>query len=141
MTAQQAFRNTLVVIFTVVTCYILFLSLNIIVILLFAIIIASALRPAVLWLDKHGLSKGLAILVVYLLLLVSIFALFVIVLPPAVDRLSGYIENDDRLAAKLIIANQWAENTLNSGDPPCFADHAAIGRLDSRGTSLRLSMA
>ena len=113
MTAKQAFRNTLVVIFTVVTCYILFLSLNIIVILLFAIIIASALRPAVLWLDKHGLSQGAAILVVYLLLLSSIFALFVLVLPPAVDRMGGYIENDDRLAAKLIIANQWAENTIN----------------------------
>ncbi|MBI1259639.1 MAG: AI-2E family transporter [Chloroflexi bacterium] len=113
MTAQQAFRNTLVVIFTVVICYMLFLSLNIIVILLFAIIIASALRPAVLWLDKHGLSEGASILVVYLLLLVSIFALFVLVLPPAVDRMGGYIENDDRLAAKLIVANQWAEDTIN----------------------------
>ncbi len=118
MTAQQAFRNTLVVIFTVVTCYILFVSLNIIVILLFAIIIASALRPAVLWLDKHGLSQGVAILIVYLLLLVSIFGLFVLVLPPAVDRLSGYIENDDRLAAKLIVANQWAESTLNTALHP-----------------------
>jgi predicted PurR-regulated permease PerM len=113
MTAQQVFRNTLVVIFTVVTCYVLFLSLNIIVILLCAIIIASALRPAVVWLNKHGLSQGLAILLVYLALLIAVIGLFVIVLPPSIQRLGGYIEDDDRLAQKLTAANDWAESSLN----------------------------
>ena len=114
MTAQQVFRNTLVVVFTVVTCYVLFLSLNIIVILMCAIIIASALRPAVLWLVAHKIPQGGAILLVYLALLVSIFALFVIVLPPSVQRLGGYIEDDDRLAQKLIAANDWAASSLDS---------------------------
>ena len=114
MTAQQVFRNTLVVVFTVVTCYVLFLSLNIIVILLCAIIIASALRPAVLWLVAHKIPQGGAILLVYLGLLVAIFALFVIVLPPSIQRLGGYIEDDNRLAQKLILANDWAENSLNN---------------------------
>ncbi|MEO8398034.1 MAG: AI-2E family transporter [Chloroflexota bacterium] len=113
MTAQQVFRNTLVVIFTVVTCYVLFLSLNIIVILLCAIIIASALRPAVLWLNKRGLGQGAAILLVYLALLIAIIGLFVIVLPPSIQRLGSYIEDDDRLAQQLILANDWAESSLN----------------------------
>ena len=114
MTAQQVFRNTVVVILTVVTAYILFISMNIVIILIFAVIIASALRPIILWFDRHGLSQGLAITVTYVGLLVLIIGLFVIVLPPAVNRLGGYIENDDRLAQKLIDANRWAETSLNN---------------------------
>ncbi len=45
MTAQQVFRNTVIVIATVVTAYVLLLSLQIIVVLMIAIIIASAVRP------------------------------------------------------------------------------------------------
>ncbi len=131
MSAQQVFRNTVIVILTVVTAYILFLSLSIIVILLFAIIIASAVRPAVVWLQKRGrLPLSLSILLVYLLLLASISGLFLVVLPPAVDRLSGYIENDNRLAAKLIIANDWAEASLDNlfhpAAPIKLFDHDAI---------------
>jgi predicted PurR-regulated permease PerM len=66
MTAQQTFRNTVIVILTFVAAYVLYTSIHILVVLVFAIIIASALRPAVLWLDKHGLSQSLAILLVYL---------------------------------------------------------------------------
>ncbi|HVU14630.1 MAG TPA: AI-2E family transporter [Phototrophicaceae bacterium] len=112
MSAQQVFRNTVIVILTVITAYILFLSLNIIVILLFAIIVASAMRPAVLWLEGHKLPQAVSIMIVYVALLAFIFGLFIIVLPPAVSRLGGYVENDDRLAAKLIAANDWAEGAL-----------------------------
>jgi predicted PurR-regulated permease PerM len=118
MSAQQVFRNTVVVILTVLTAYILFISLNIVVILLFAIIIASALRPIILWFDRHGLSQGLAILVTYVGLLALIIGIFVVALPPAINRLGGYIENDDRLAQKLIAANTWAENGLNNLTQP-----------------------
>jgi predicted PurR-regulated permease PerM len=114
MTAQQVFRNTLIVIFTVVTAYILFLSLHIIVVLLVSIIVASALRPVVLWLDKHGLPQAIAIVLSYLAVLLVIFGLFIIVLPPAFNRLGGYITNDDRLAQKLIDTNRWAETNLTT---------------------------
>lgn len=49
MSASQVFRSTVVVLLTVVLAYILFLSLNIMIVLLFAIIFASALRPVVVW--------------------------------------------------------------------------------------------
>ncbi len=130
MSAQQVFRNTVIVILTVVTAYVLFVSLRIIVILLFAIIVASAIRPAVMTLQRRKLPQSLSILIVYVVLLTVIFGLFIVVLPPAVDRLSGYIENDDRLAAKLIIANDWAEysldNIVHPADPIKLFDHQAI---------------
>jgi predicted PurR-regulated permease PerM len=114
MSAQQVFRNTVIVILTVASAYVLFISIRILVVLLFAIIVASAIRPTVLWLQQRGLPHAVSILLVYVLLLALIFGLFIVVLPPAVDRLGGYIENDDRLAAKLIDANRWAENTINN---------------------------
>ncbi len=114
MSAQQVFRNTVIVLLTVLTAYILVVSIRIIIVLWFAIIIASAIRPAVLWLQRHGLPQAISILMVYATLLLVIFGLFIVVLPPAVDRLSGYIENDDRLAAKLIGTNDWMENRINS---------------------------
>ena len=112
MSAQQVFRNTLVVILTVVTSYIVFLSLNIVVILVFAIIVASALRPFVLWLEKRKLPYTLSIVTVYAVMLLVIFVLMLIVLPPAVNRLGGYIEDDDRLASKIIEADHWLERNL-----------------------------
>ncbi|MEP7292430.1 MAG: AI-2E family transporter, partial [Chloroflexota bacterium] len=145
MTASQVFRATLVVILTVVTAYILFLSLHIVVVLLVAIIMASAMRPAVLWLQKHRLPEPLGILVPYLAILLVSVGLFVIVLPPAVERLGVYIENDDRLAAKLISANRWAETSLENifhpADPVILFDPDSIRNTVSSGvTSLRRSI-
>ncbi len=113
MSAQQTFRNTLVVILTVMTAYVLLLSVRIVVILLVAIIVASAVRPFVLWFEKRGkLPYTLSILLVYALLLLAIFGLFIIILPPAASRLGVYVENDDRLASKIIEADRWVERNL-----------------------------
>jgi len=53
------------------------------------------------------------------------------VLPPAVNRLGGYIENDNRLAAKLISANTWAgkprwTDITNSPTPVTLLDDESI---------------
>lgn len=95
MSASLVFRNTVIVIVTVVTAYVLFLSLNIVVVLLFAIILASAMRPAVLWLNKRGIPFAVSILLTYILVIGVTIALFVIVLPPAVTRLSAYLERPE----------------------------------------------
>ncbi|MBE2266972.1 MAG: AI-2E family transporter [Anaerolinea sp.] len=111
MTTQQVFRNTLVVILTFVAAYALFLSARIIIVLLVAIIIASAVRPLVLWLSRR-IPYGLSILVVYGLLILLIAGLLIAVLPPAANRLAVYIENDDRLATRLISAQRWLETNI-----------------------------
>lgn len=114
MSASLVFRNTVIVIVTVVTAYVLFLSLNIVVVLLFAIILASAMRPAVLWLNKRGIPFAVSILLTYVLVIGVTIALFVIILPPAVTRLSAYLERPEGLSFRLIQANNWAERTLAS---------------------------
>jgi len=114
MTAQQTFRNTLIVLATVAAAYALLVSIRIIIVLLVAIIIASAVRPAVLWLAQRRVPQGLAILLVYFLIGFFIFGLMLLVLPPAANRLAGYIENEDRLANRIINTQQWIEDQIES---------------------------
>jgi predicted PurR-regulated permease PerM len=114
MTAQQTFRNTLVVILTLVGAYAVFMSMRILIVVLIAIILASALRPFILWLQKRGVSPGLAILIVYGSMALIVFTLAVLVLPPAVNQLSGYLQNDERLANRLINAQNWVERNVES---------------------------
>lgn len=112
MTTQQVFRNTLVVIVTIAAAYALVMSARILIVLLIAIIIASAVRPAVLWLSRRRIGYGVAILLVYFALIVTVFGLLLAVLPPAANRLAGYIENEDRLATRIIGAQRWIETNI-----------------------------
>jgi predicted PurR-regulated permease PerM len=112
MTAQQTFRNTLIVIVTFALAYILYASAHIVIVLLVAIIIASAVRPAVLKLRKLRISEGLAILTVYFMLGLSLFLLGVVVLPPAVNQFAGYMENENGLANRIIEAQSWIQTTV-----------------------------
>lgn len=128
MTAQQTFRNTLIVLGTLAAAYALIMSIRIIIVVLVAIIIASAVRPTVLWLQKRGFASGLAILITYLGLGIFIFGLIVVVLPPAANRLAGYIENEDRLATRIVTAQTWIENQieLRTGNQVQLLDPDAI---------------
>lgn len=114
MTAQQTFRNTLVVIVTLAMAYAVAMSVRILVVVLVAIILASALRPFVLWFEKRRIPQGLAILLVYGFIALIIFILGVVVLPPAVNQLSGYLQNDERLANRIINAQNWIERNVEA---------------------------
>jgi predicted PurR-regulated permease PerM len=107
MTAQQTFRNTVIVLATLAAAYALVVGIRIIIVLLVAIIIASAVRPAVLWLTQRRIPQGLAITLIYLLLGIFTFGLAIAVIPPAANRLAGYIENEDRLANQIIRTQDW----------------------------------
>jgi len=109
VTAQQTFRNTLVVIVTLVGAYAIAMSIRILVVVLVAIIIASAARPVILWLQERRIPQGLAITMVYGALLLFILGIGILVLPPAVQQLAGYLENEDRLATRVISAMDWTE--------------------------------
>ncbi|HEX2622830.1 MAG TPA: hypothetical protein VHL11_21875, partial [Phototrophicaceae bacterium] len=62
MTTQQVFKATLAVLAGLATGYILVMSIRILVVLLIAIIIASAARPLIERLMKFRLPQGAAIL-------------------------------------------------------------------------------
>jgi predicted PurR-regulated permease PerM len=112
MTAQQTFRNTVIVILTVAAAYALYASARILTVLLVAIIVASAVRPTVLWLKRRPVPEGLAILLVYAAIAFGIFLLGVVVLPPAASQFAGYIENDQKLANRIIETQTWLQNTI-----------------------------
>lgn len=113
MTAQQVFRNTIVVLGTLALAYVLLMSVRILIVLLVALIIASAARPLIVRLTQWRIPQGLAILLVYIAIGIIIVSLFVLVLPPVFEQISNYIENDWSLANRIVFARNWVERTLN----------------------------
>jgi predicted PurR-regulated permease PerM len=114
LTAQQTFRNTLIVIGTLAAAYLLLSSIRILIVLFLAITIASALRKVVVRLMGWRLPQGGAILMVYGGLLISIVALSIIVLTPVVTQLSSYLLNEDRLINRLLYSQMWLERSVSN---------------------------
>ncbi len=114
MTPQQVFRNTLIVIATFAGAYVVFQSVHILVVMLIAVIVASAVRPAVMWLVRHRIARSLAALTVYGLLGISLFTLSALVIPPITTQFAGYLNNDQSLPNQLISAQTWIETTASS---------------------------
>lgn len=112
MTARQAFVNTVIVLVTVAVAYALVQSVRTLVVLLVAIIVASAIRPIVLRLERARIPYGLGILLVYLSIFLVIIALLGIIIPPSANSLAVYIEDEDRLASRLITAQEWLETRI-----------------------------
>lgn len=113
MTPLQVFKATLVVLCTLIAAYILLIGLRIIIVLLVAIIVASAVRPLVTRLTRIRVPEGAAIVIVYLGLAMFIILLSVAVIPPIVNQIALYIENEGRLAFRIVQAQRWAENLIS----------------------------
>jgi predicted PurR-regulated permease PerM len=75
MTASQTFRNTVIVLLTLVIAFAVYQSLHILIVLVIALIIASSVRPLVMWLVRRRIGIGWSALLVYLLLAISLFIL------------------------------------------------------------------
>src|SRR5262245_29025934 len=112
MSVQQTFRNTVTVILTLAAAYVLLLSARILIVLLIAIIVASAIRPAVLRLEKWRFPEAIAILIVYLIIGILLLLLSAGVLPPVVSQFTGYLNNEQGLASRIITAQNWFEQQL-----------------------------
>ncbi|MDX1992424.1 MAG: AI-2E family transporter [bacterium] len=112
MKGIEVFRNTLVVLLTIALAYLFVRTLNIWLVLAIAILIASAVRPAIVRLRRWGLSQGFAILVVYGFMAAVGVTMLLLVMPPVVNQFIGFLQNDNRLANRLIIAQSWLERTL-----------------------------
>lgn len=113
MSTVQVFKGTLIVLLTLIGAFILLNSLRIIIVLLIAIIIASAVRPFVTRLTRLRVPEGLAIILVYFTLLSLIVLLTVAILPPVVNQFALYIENDSRLSFRIIQAQRWFEGVIS----------------------------
>src|SRR5690606_4125003 len=77
------------------------------IILLLAIIIASALRVFVVRLRKWGVPEAAAIILVYGTLVLTLIGLFSVVMPPIINQFADYLQSEDTVARRLIIAQNW----------------------------------
>jgi predicted PurR-regulated permease PerM len=112
MSSKDIFRATVIVLGTLAGAFILLTSINIVVVLLVAIIIASAVRPIVVQLMQWHISEGLAIVLVYLTIVLGIFTLIALVIPPIVSAFVANLQNEDALANRLIYGQIWISSTL-----------------------------
>jgi predicted PurR-regulated permease PerM len=87
VTARQAFVVTLVVLATLTAAYMLYWLAGVVMLLFGAIIFASAIRPFVAALDGRGLHRGLAILLLYLVILLVVLGLLIVSVPPLLNFL------------------------------------------------------
>lgn len=133
MTNGQIFRGTLIVLATIAGAFVLLYSVRMLVVLLMAILIASALRPTIVRLSNIKIGRGrlpygIGILITYGTLLVTILFLMVLVLPPVLNQFATYLERDELLASQLIRAQTWIERNAETvtGSTVSLADPEQI---------------
>lgn len=135
MSGMQVFRATLIVMGTVGLALLFGATIQIWLVLWIAILIASALRPAIRRLMRWGLPQGAAIPIVYGVVLVSAFVLVMLVLPPVINQFTRYLENEGLLTTKIIIAQNWFTDRLNevTGSDLVSATDAARVTVNEEG--------
>ncbi len=109
MDSRTVFRNTLIVLATAAAAYILLIGIRVWIVLLIAIIIASAVRPLVVRLNRWRIPSGLAILFVYGGIALSLVILVLVVVPPVITQMANYLEEEDRLANRIVFTQLWIE--------------------------------
>lgn len=112
MTAQQAFRNVLILIGTLLVAYIMYRSLRVLIVLSVGIIVASALRPAMLWLQKRKFPRFAAIGVIYIALILVLFILGLVILPPIINQLAVYVRGEANVIEQIVSAQQQIESFI-----------------------------
>jgi len=112
MNSRQIFTATLTVLAGLATGYIVLMSLKILVTLLIAIIVASAVRPLIARLIKLRMPASLATLTIYTGVILSALIVSFAVLPPLVNQFADYLGSDWRLANRIIVVKNWTENSL-----------------------------
>lgn len=139
MTPFETVRNTLIVVLTLAMVVLVINTIGVWIGLMVAILLASALRPAVMRLKKFGVPHSLAILMVFGTLFVGVILLLVAILPPIINEFAGYIQNENLLAGRIILARNTIERTLSSltGNDISFGIpneeiHAAVENLVNR---------
>jgi predicted PurR-regulated permease PerM len=72
--------------------FVLFFIRDIILVLLTAVVIASAIEPGTRWLVRRGSPRLLAVAVIYTLIIVGIITLSYLILPFFITNLAGFVE-------------------------------------------------
>lgn len=113
-TAKDTFRNGLILAAAFAIAYFIYLSLDILLLLLVAFIIALAIRKPVQALQRRRLPKGLAILIVYGLVLLVIALLLLVILPPIIRQSAPYLQDEDTLIKQIMAAENRLEAEIEA---------------------------
>ncbi len=108
MNGRYTFYQTLIVVLTLGGLFLLWQLTEIIVVLLGAVIIASALRPVVSRLTAWRVPQGLAILLLYILALSAIGGLLALALPPLVAVIGELVREGSFIYKLGAILYNWA---------------------------------
>lgn len=114
MTGFQVFRYTLIVLGTVALAALFVATLDVWIVLWIAILIASALRPMIMRLRQWGVSQSLSILLVYGGVLLTSLLVLLLVVPPVINQLVRYLQNDNLLVIRILSTQRWLEGVLGS---------------------------
>ena len=84
----SVFKAALVLIFL----YVLFLLKSIVLVVLTAVVIASALEPGTRWLEKRRIPRLPAVVIIYLALAIFLFGVFYFAIPPLLQDMSEFLK-------------------------------------------------
>jgi len=93
MTARQCFIITLVVVLTITGAFVIWRLSEIILLLLGAIIFASAVQPYVTALDERGIPRGVAIILIDVVVLAFVIGIVVVSVPPLISFLMNFVQS------------------------------------------------
>jgi len=86
---RQVVYATLLVAGVILSFLLLYRFSHVVIILFSSIVLGMAIRPAVDWLRKRGLSPSVGVLVIYLALLALILGIFILTLPVLVEQIEA----------------------------------------------------
>lgn len=112
ISTSSVFRAILVVLSFVL----LYLLSDVVVILLFSIIVASAVSPFVTWLQKLGIPRIIGVLALYLMVLAAVVTLSSLVLPSVLSELSNMSAYIPKFTSQLTTSL----DTVQQGAPKYF---------------------
>lgn len=92
-TPRRVMLATFAIVAVVASFYLLYRFSNVVFVLFVAAVLATAMRPAVLWLQKHHVPQQAGVLLIYLTLLLVTAGLFAVLTPLLIDQGTQIVDN------------------------------------------------
>jgi predicted PurR-regulated permease PerM len=111
LTPRRVVLATIVISLTLLAFWLLYLSRDVLIILFVAIVLSLAIRPLVVWLNKHNIPRGVGVAIVYLGLLGLVAGFILLLVPLIADQLTAIVNSIPdgyrQLRTALLNSNNW----------------------------------
>jgi len=120
-------------------CALLYFMRDLAVVILTALVVASAIEPLIVWLGKYKIARTFAVIAVYLFLAVALAGIFYFFIPSLIADFSDMISNLPSYINSISVWNPFS-NTLSSAVPTVqslgLADTFSVDEIVSRLNSI-----